>query len=247
MNERNRLRRVKVLDIKITATPCHKRHEVCHNMAVTCTSKSAEMSNSICVLFGSYILLWSHTVSPNTAMYLLKFLPIAALMSVTFHDFFRSLQIIAFSRQFSSTSLAVHGLRKQTNSVSQRSCWEAERFSCSRNCLSFMVHYHVHRGPTLCSVLNYMKQATLSCTTSLRSILILLSHVLPCLSTYLFLSWFSDKNFGYISHAHLHVRRPSHLISIDFTPIKMCIFCEQYKLWCTSLCNFLNDPLTPLL
>lgn len=164
MHESNIWDDTEVLNVTITTTQCQKRHEVCHNMAVTCTSKSVlRYRTQLVVPFGFYALslLWppcsflSQTVSPNTAMHLLEFVPCAAPMTIIFRCFLLSIQIIAVTRQFSSPSLPVHWLGKlQTNSVTRSPCWEAEGFSSSRNCLSFMVHYHVHKGPTLCSVLN---------------------------------------------------------------------------------------------
>jgi hypothetical protein len=203
--------------MKVT-TQCHKRLEVCHTVAVACRHFRTQY---ITVSVTSSLVSVSNSATE-------KCVARAGICVTTVRAFPQSLQTIAPTRQFRSMFLPVHcRSKKQPNSMSYNSCWETELLSCSRNYLPLMVHYHIHKRPTLGSVLNYMNAVNpfmyhvlqihfniiLSCTPMSRNL------PLPFR--------FADKTFICISRAHVRARRPAHLICIDLTSLIICMFGEQ--------------------
>jgi hypothetical protein len=82
-------------------------------------------------------------------------------------------------------------------------------------------------------------RSTSSCLISLRSILLLISHLRLCLPNGLFLSGLPIISCMYISIS-LHATCPAHLTVLG--SITKIIFVADYKLWSSSLWNFLQSP-----
>jgi hypothetical protein len=80
---------------------------------------------------------------------------------------------------------------------------------------------------------------------SLRFILILFTHLRLCLSVVPFLLAFPPISYRHSSFPPPHARCPGHLILRDWNIL--ITFDEEYKLWSSSLCSFLQPPVTPSL
>jgi len=87
-------------------------------------------------------------------------------------------------------------------------------------------------------------ESTSSHLKSLRSILIVSSHLHPCLSSSLFPSNFSNLNCVYISHLSHACYTPFHLILLDLITLIILVFGEASKLRRFSLCSPLQPPAT---
>jgi hypothetical protein len=128
--------------------------------------------------------------------------------------------------------------------MKQGHSWEANSRSASqlpRLLWNPKVHYCVHKSQSLVPNLRCI-QSTSSHPTSLRSILILSSHLFPRHPTGLLPFKFSNQYFVCISHL-FHVRymlNSSHLIRLD--SITRIIFGEAHKLWRSSFCSLLQPP-----
>jgi hypothetical protein len=123
--------------------------------------------------------------------------------------------------------------------------WEAANFTATHELPSILrnskVHHRVHKSPPLVPIRSQIDPVH-TIPTHLRSILILSAHLRLSLPSSLFSSGFPNNILYGFLVSPIRATRPAHLILLDLIIIIM--FGEEYKWWSSSLCSFLQPPVT---
>ena len=146
-------------------------------------------------------------------------------------------------------SSATRRTRSLTNSMEQSPSSETYSSSASQEIPHISrnpkVHYRVHKGPPPVSILSQLDPVHAPHPTSLRSILILSSHLGLGLPSGLFPSGFSTKTPYTPLTTPIRATCPAHLALLDL--ITRTILGEQHRSLSSSLCSFLHSPVTSFL
>jgi hypothetical protein len=120
--------------------------------------------------------------------------------------------------------------------------WEAENCAATQELPSILwnpkLHYHVHKSPPIVPILSQINPVH-TIPSYLRSILILSTHLRLGLPSGLFPSA-SPTNILYGFFSPIRSTCHAHLILLH-----LIILCEEYNLWSSSLCSFLQSPVFP--
>ena len=131
-----------------------------------------------------------------------------------------------------------------TYSMEQNPSWEANRFSASQEIPCFLwnpkVHYRIHKCPPPVLIPSQLSPVRTHHPISLRSILILSSHLRLCLLSGLVPSDFPTKTL--FLPLPIRATCPAHRILLNF--ITRTILVEEYRSLSSSLCSFIHSPVT---
>jgi hypothetical protein len=133
--------------------------------------------------------------------------------------------------------------------MEQSPSWEAKNFWATQEISSILwnrnFHYRIYKCPLPVLVLSQIKPIYDSHTTSLRSILILSSHLRLGFPSSLFASGYPAKTLYIPFLSSICVTWAAHLILLDL--ITRIISGEEYRSLSSSLCSFLYSLVTSTL